>query len=457
MRSRSMSTPPFGTRCRRDIRDRFVLTIDPVDARDFDDAISIEPAGDGGWRLGVHIADVSHYVAWGSSIDLEARRRSTSVYLADRVLPMLPERLSCDLCSLVPDEDRLAFSVDIVLDGRGRVRSYECFPSVIRSRVRLDYAAADALLASDSRDGPTRPHRDDAAASRARAALEAAAACGVDLEGVSARAAELARGAPGASSRTGLDRLSRRSRSMRCSMIRVFPFDIVNRSRTAATWLVEEAMLLANECVAERLADEGVARGVSRARAAVRGRPRRRGARAASRSGAFATAAMRCALESGDPHAIAPALDAVHATPYEALAERLAAARDAAGALQAAQRGALRPRAHRRTAISPARFRRYPDLLIHRALKMSLARERLGKTGLSERRRAARGRGRRSARRDRSAALPPRKRARAHRRRGGPCDPEDQGGAVLRRRASGERSSGVVSWIDQHGRVRPSR
>ena len=97
----------------RDIRDRVVFTIDPDDARDFDDAISLERAGGDvargrtgkkgariAWRLGVHIADVAHYVAWDSSIDLDARRRATSVYLVDRVLPMLPEALSNDLCSL---------------------------------------------------------------------------------------------------------------------------------------------------------------------------------------------------------------------------------------------------------------------------------------------------------------------------------------------------------------------
>ena len=75
---------------RRDLRDRFVITIDPVDARDFDDAISLERTPEGGYKLGVHIADVSHYVAWDGHIDLEARHRTTSVYLADRVLPMLP-------------------------------------------------------------------------------------------------------------------------------------------------------------------------------------------------------------------------------------------------------------------------------------------------------------------------------------------------------------------------------
>ncbi len=94
----------------RDLRKRFVFTIDPADARDFDDAVSLEPVSNpqsgAVWRLGVHIADVGHYVPWGSSIDLDARRRSTSVYLVDRVIPMLPEELSCDLCSLRPFEAR---------------------------------------------------------------------------------------------------------------------------------------------------------------------------------------------------------------------------------------------------------------------------------------------------------------------------------------------------------------
>ncbi len=100
---------------REDLRDVFTFTIDPVDARDFDDAISIEHV-DGLIRLGVHIADVSHYVPWGSEIDEEARQRTTSVYLVDRVLPMLPEELSNGICSLKPNEDRLAFSVMMDLD-----------------------------------------------------------------------------------------------------------------------------------------------------------------------------------------------------------------------------------------------------------------------------------------------------------------------------------------------------
>ena len=225
-----------------DLRDRCVFTIDPVDARDFDDALSLErldgsddmasagdapaspadgtagrsgktraqtgpraldegvlrtpskalripraglPASPGGasgdlgstlassagssiemggpsvpvlsgvgwegagvpvWRLGVHIADVSAYVPWGSAIDLDARNRATSAYLVDRVIPMLPERLSNDLCSLRPDEDRLSMTVDLYLDGKSRVNRYEIYPAVIRSKARLTYDAVQEWL-----------------------------------------------------------------------------------------------------------------------------------------------------------------------------------------------------------------------------------------------------------------------------------------------------------------------
>lgn len=105
-----------------------------------------ENAGAAVWRLGVHIADVSAYVPWGSAIDLDARNRATSAYLVDRVIPMLPERLSNDLCSLRPDEDRLSMTVDLYLDGKGRVNRYEVYPAVIRSKARLTYDAVQEWL-----------------------------------------------------------------------------------------------------------------------------------------------------------------------------------------------------------------------------------------------------------------------------------------------------------------------
>ena len=119
----------------------------PTDARDFDDAVYAAQLPDGGFELWVHIADVTHYVGWDTPIDNEAKRRTCSAYLVDRVLPMLPERLCNDVCSLRPREDRLAMSVRMELDDQGRLVSAEAMTSAIRSTARLDYDTVDALLA----------------------------------------------------------------------------------------------------------------------------------------------------------------------------------------------------------------------------------------------------------------------------------------------------------------------
>ncbi len=137
---------------REDLRSQFIFTIDPDDARDFDDAINVEELTTGGWRLGVHIADVSAYVLPGSSLEREARRRGNSVYLPDRVIPMLPERLSNGVCSLNPQVDRLTYSVLIEFDKAGRPRSARFARSVIRSAHRLTYKEAFAILGNAARD-----------------------------------------------------------------------------------------------------------------------------------------------------------------------------------------------------------------------------------------------------------------------------------------------------------------
>jgi len=132
---------------REDLRDQFIVTIDPDDARDFDDAINVEKIdNNGGWRLGVHIADVSAYVTPDSALDREARRRGNSVYLPDRVIPMLPERLSNGVCSLNPGVDRLTHSVFVEFDKNGRAKNAHFAKSVIRSAKRLTYKEAYAIL-----------------------------------------------------------------------------------------------------------------------------------------------------------------------------------------------------------------------------------------------------------------------------------------------------------------------
>jgi ribonuclease R len=130
---------------RRDFRDRRIVTIDGETARDFDDAVEVEKTASG-FRLGVHIADVSHYVEEGSGLDDEARSRGTSVYFPGRVLPMLPEHLSNGLCSLNPGVDRLALSAILELDSRGRVTGAEFVKGVIRSTHRMTYTEVARLL-----------------------------------------------------------------------------------------------------------------------------------------------------------------------------------------------------------------------------------------------------------------------------------------------------------------------
>ncbi|MBU4201123.1 MAG: ribonuclease R [Verrucomicrobia bacterium] len=138
---------------RRDFRDRFIFTIDPVTARDFDDALSLDTDAQGRRVLGVHIADVSHFVRPGTALDTEARKRGNSVYLPEVVIPMLPEQISNGLCSLRPDEDRLAFSALITFDAQGAPVHSEFYRSVIRSRLRLTYEQALAALESGSTTG----------------------------------------------------------------------------------------------------------------------------------------------------------------------------------------------------------------------------------------------------------------------------------------------------------------
>ena len=138
-----------------DLRDRFIVTIDPDDARDFDDAIEVESTQDG-WTVGIHIADVSHYVAPKSKLDREAVSRGNSVYLADRVIPMLPEALSNRLCSLRPNEDHLTFSVFAGISRKGKVHSVRFAKTVIRSAARLTYKEAFAHLQRQPHDDLTR-------------------------------------------------------------------------------------------------------------------------------------------------------------------------------------------------------------------------------------------------------------------------------------------------------------
>ncbi len=209
---------------RTDRRDLHSFTIDPSDARDHDDALSVSPLGEGFWEVGVHIADVSHYVEEGGLVDGEAWERGTSIYLVDRVIPMLPHVLSSGVCSLTPDEDRYAVSLFVLLDAEGTVHEHRFERTVIRSRCRLDYEQAQAVL--DGELGVD-PETDEALRRLAR------------LAGALRR-----------------ERLARGSIDFDLPEARVIlgeagdPLDIQRVSRLASHRLVEDMMLLANEIVA---------------------------------------------------------------------------------------------------------------------------------------------------------------------------------------------------------------
>lgn len=218
---------------RRDLRDVLTFTIDPVDARDFDDAVSVERRPDGGWHLGVHIADVSSYAPFGSSIDLDARRRATSTYLPDRVIPMLPEALCDDLCSLRPDCDRLAFTVDLGIDAGGQVVSSGFHPSVIRSDARLDYGQVQSFY---DREMPY----PTSELGEALEALRELASC--------LRARRVADGA--------IDFESTEPKVVLSETGEVT--EVYLKSRTEATGVIEEAMICANEAVARFMSSRGM-------------------------------------------------------------------------------------------------------------------------------------------------------------------------------------------------------
>lgn len=131
---------------RLDLREQTIFTIDPRDAKDFDDAVSLEKLDDNSWLLGVHIADVSHYVEEYTEIDKEARKRGTSVYLVDRVIPMLPEHISNNVCSLEQDIEKLCFSILLKISPQGDLLDYDIRESVIKSKKRFDYLTVQEIL-----------------------------------------------------------------------------------------------------------------------------------------------------------------------------------------------------------------------------------------------------------------------------------------------------------------------
>jgi len=228
---------------RRDFRGLPIVTIDGETARDFDDAVLVEPLPNGNWQLQVHIADVSNYVRPGTALDIEARLRGTSVYFPDRAVPILPPQLSSGMCSLRPDEDRLVLSCLVEIDGRGEVLGYEVCEGIIRSAKRMTYTQVQAILDSST----------DVATVTDRAVREEFAPFVTHFD----RMYELA---------LKLNEKRHRRGSIDFDLPEpVIEFDpdgnmqsIVRSQRGWAHRLIEEFMLTANECVATWIEKNGI-------------------------------------------------------------------------------------------------------------------------------------------------------------------------------------------------------
>ncbi|MFC4077525.1 ribonuclease R [Salinithrix halophila] len=214
---------------RRDLRDRVMVTIDGADAKDLDDAVSVERLENGRIRLGVHIADVSYYVKEGSALDREAYERGNSVYLVDRVIPMLPQRLSNGICSLNPQVNRLTMTCDMEMDSKGNVIHHEIYPSVIRTNERMTYDDVKRILIDQdeeliARYEPLVPHFQLMA----------------ELADI-LRNRRFERGAIDFDFPEAKIKVDEQGQ----------PIAIVKRPRTIAEMMIEEFMLAANETVAE--------------------------------------------------------------------------------------------------------------------------------------------------------------------------------------------------------------
>ncbi len=214
---------------RRDLRDETIVTIDGADAKDLDDAVTVKQLDNGNYKLGVYIADVSYYVGEGSPIDEEAKERATSVYLVDRVIPMIPHRLSNGICSLNPQVDRLTLGCEMEITPQGEVVNHDIFQSVIKTNERMTYHDVNKILVDDDPDLKDR--------------YEALVPMFKDMEELAAilRRKRMNRGAIDFDFKEAQVLVDEEGKAT----------DVVLRERSVAERLIEEFMLAANETVAE--------------------------------------------------------------------------------------------------------------------------------------------------------------------------------------------------------------
>lgn len=319
---------------RLDLRDYPVFTIDPVDAKDFDDAIHTRDLGNGMTEVGVHIADVSFYVEEGGEIDREAYDRATSTYLVDRVIPMLPEALSNGVCSLRPREDKLAYSCILTVDGAGNVHTWETRETVIHSKERFTYEGAQEVL--DGADHPLAEEVRRAGALAETLTKKRMAEGAIDFDVPEVRVRLDAEGQP---------------------------VDVYEKERQASNRLIEELMLLANRAVATEAAKREVPL-VYR----VHDQPDRERIRALAdyvKTFGYKLPNTEGAVERADLNAL---LHAVQGAPEAPIIEQ-AAIRSMAKAVYSPHNIGHYGLGFSHYAHFTSPIRRYPDLLVHRTLK----------------------------------------------------------------------------------------
>ncbi len=334
---------------RRDMREVPTITIDPDDAKDLDDALSLRRLENGNWEVGVHIADVSHYVQPGSVVDMEAASRATSVYLVDRVVPMLPEKLSNDLCSLHPDTDKLSFSAIFELDDQARIQQEWFGRTVMRSRRRFAYQEAQAII--DGKGEGT--YQDEVLVLHRLAQV-------LRKERIANGALEIG----GNEVKFKLDQEGK-------------PLGVYEKVMGPANWLIEEFMLLANKRVATWVTKRPPGKGGS-GRAArpfvyrIHDQPdpeKIDQLRALAKSFGHS---LRHADMNDLPHAINDLLNEVKGTEEENIIKQVAI-RSMAKAIYSTENIGHYGLAFEHYTHFTSPIRRYPDLLVHRAMAHYLA------------------------------------------------------------------------------------
>ena len=331
---------------RLDLRKKFIFTCDPASARDFDDALSLETDKKGNRVLGVHIADVSHFVTPGSPLDKEAYRRSTSVYLVDKVVPMLPEQLSNGVCSLVPNEDRLAFSVFLTFDAKGNCIARKFAKSVIRSKARFTYEQVMALI------------RGERASQAAKVAKDLKRAAGTILAlNELAQQLRARRFAAGALDMDVPEAEIKLDEKGMMTGVEVRPYDESHQ-------LIEECMVAANEAVATELWSRGI-----KILARLHAPPDP--ARLEELRANLAAIGISCG-DLSQPRNLARFLEKIKDSPLEGVLSVMVL-RSMKRALYSAREIGHFGLAKKFYAHFTSPIRRYPDLVLHRQLASFLA------------------------------------------------------------------------------------